>query len=104
MAPAYDQNGESATNGTNGHGKQELSATSPKESSKRSQAAVPKGSGGSLLSNIMSLRKASKRPLPTDRGDGTYREIVRRPGISQDLRSLSMKSKIEEFSVINLFL
>lgn len=42
----------------------------------------------STLGNIMTIRKASKRPLPTDRRDGTYPVVVKHPTLGQDLKSL----------------
>ncbi|KAG6012087.1 hypothetical protein E4U43_007946 [Claviceps pusilla] len=84
-------NGTNGTNGTratgqtsNGnrlHGKDALNQVSRSESEKNKK---PTSSG-----SIMQLRAASKRPLPTERGDGTYRDILKRPGIIQDVRSFS---------------
>ena len=44
----------------------------------------------SNMATFSKLRKASRRPLPTERGDGTYREVLQRPTLMQDLRSLSL--------------
>jgi linoleate 10R-lipoxygenase len=39
----------------------------------------------SKLGSLMALRKASKRPLPTQMGDGNYSTTTPRPGLGQDL-------------------
>ena len=44
----------------------------------------------SLLSNLLQLRRLSQRPLPTQMGDGTYRQVVQRPGFRADLRTVSL--------------
>ncbi|KAG6315855.1 hypothetical protein E4U44_001059 [Claviceps purpurea] len=45
----------------------------------------------SSVASFLQLRTASKRPLPTERGDGTYRDISKRPGIIQDLKSFGLR-------------
>lgn len=45
------------------------------------------------LANFKKLRQASKRPLPTEMGDGSYRPVVARPTLKQDLRRLRMSGK-----------
>lgn len=45
------------------------------------------------IGSLMQLRTASERPLPVERGDGTYRPILKRPGLIEDLRSFSWGGK-----------
>lgn len=45
----------------------------------------------SLIGTLMKLRRASKRPLPKETGDGSYRTIVNRPSIIQDLKTIGFK-------------
>ncbi|KAG6027330.1 hypothetical protein E4U41_000966 [Claviceps citrina] len=45
----------------------------------------------SALAHLLQLRTASRRPLPTERGDGTYRTALKRPGLVQDLRSFGLR-------------
>lgn len=46
-----------------------------------------KGKRNSVISSLMQLRQASKRPLPTEMGDGSYRVVPNRPTLMQDLKS-----------------
>lgn len=46
-----------------------------------------------VIGGFKKLRQASKRPLPTEMGDGSYRQVVSRPTLSQDLRRLRMKGE-----------
>lgn len=43
----------------------------------------------SALAKLMALRKASKRPLPTEMGDGSYRAVANRPTLRDDLGSIT---------------
>ncbi|KAH8683552.1 heme peroxidase [Ilyonectria robusta] len=52
---------------------------------------VPKAKKDGALASFKKLRLASKRPLPTQSGDGTYLTVVKRPGLKEDIRRLSMK-------------
>lgn len=77
------QNGNKTNGYQNGASGSQKPVTQPTPSKKS-------GSEPGLFSTVMSLRRDSKRPLPNELGDGTYRKVVTRPGIGQDLRSLSM--------------
>ncbi|KAG6011007.1 hypothetical protein E4U21_000038 [Claviceps maximensis] len=89
-------NGTDGTNGTNGTHATGQTLNSNQHTGKdvsnqvsrpeRGQTNQKPTSSGSLLQ----LRAASKRPLPTERGDGTYREILKRPSIIQDLKSFGV--------------
>lgn len=61
------------------------------ENRKSSQQSVQKKDG--VLASIKKLRVASKRPLPIEMGDGSYRTEVVRPGLKQDVRRLKMAGK-----------
>jgi hypothetical protein len=50
----------------------------------------PSAKSGSFLGNFLSARKLSKRPLPTEMGDGSYRTVSNRPGYRADLRTVSL--------------
>ncbi|CAH0055120.1 unnamed protein product [Clonostachys solani] len=54
-----------------------------------SSAAAPKKPG--LLASVKEMRVASSRPLPTERGDGSYRQIVARPTLRDDLGKLTKR-------------
>lgn len=44
----------------------------------------------STWAQYKALKKASQRPLPTKMGDGRYNDAKQRPGLRQDLGSLTM--------------
>lgn len=76
---------ENGTNGAqvNGHQRHSASAGRDDKPSKASRK-TPKGETWSLSH----YRQASRRPLPTETGDGSYRVLLKRPGLVQDLRSI----------------
>jgi linoleate 10R-lipoxygenase len=103
MSPDVQSKGESAANGAqngfhttngsqanssnvNGHHPQDK--IDPKKMTQLRQADRLQKKKGSSIGALMQLRKASKRPLPTEMGDGTYRSILMRPSLVQDLRSM----------------
>lgn len=53
------------------------------------KSSRPKPKPG-FIGSLLALRKASQRPLPTEMGDGTYRPLVKRPTLVEDLRSLGI--------------
>lgn len=71
------QNGKSLNGHTNG-------ASAPKPVASSSGSKQKKAG---VVSSLMALRKASRRPLPTEMGDGSYRAVKQRPTLAQDLRS-----------------
>lgn len=98
MADIKETNGQTATNGqkVNGYhagaskktaGKQSISTHGPL--GKSSKPKKKPGTVGSLLA----LRKASQRPLPTEMGDGSYRQVVKRPTLGQDLKTFGTKGE-----------
>lgn len=54
------------------------------------QDGPKKGSSKGLISTMLKLRAASQRPLPTEMGDGSYRAVMKRPSIVQDLRRIGI--------------
>lgn len=99
MADTKETNGHSATNGQNSSGHGSAGA------SKRTTAKQPVLNHGPLgkpskpnkkpgtIGNLRVLRKASQRPLPTEIGDGSYHQIVKRPTLRQDLKSFSKNGR-----------
>src|SRR5688572_11299992 len=75
----------------NGHsnGKSANHTGGEKPTEGRQVTAQRSKSGVSIFGNYVKLRKASRRPLPSDLGDGNYRQVTKRPGLGQDIRSLS---------------
>ncbi|KAJ6784027.1 hypothetical protein PWT90_00314 [Aphanocladium album] len=86
------QNGGSH-HAANGKAGKQLNGTHPQQRAPSSQypkATKPSKQGSdSRLSGFMKLRAASRRPLPTEMGDGTYRFIKNRPSLFKDLRSMT---------------
>ncbi|KAG5949373.1 hypothetical protein E4U53_005905 [Claviceps sorghi] len=88
--------GTNGTNGTNvkgqtsnGNHHQDKDAlnqvTRPKRGPRSVKNKKPSSSG-----SLLQLRTESRRPLPTERGDGRYRDILKRPGLIQDLKSFGL--------------
>ena len=50
-----------------------------------------KGDGGGVLAQMRLLRKLSKRPVPTEYGDGTYPKAITRPKLRDDLSRIGVK-------------
>ncbi|KAK2591548.1 hypothetical protein QQS21_010768 [Conoideocrella luteorostrata] len=103
MAPGVETKGESVANGAqNGHHTNDTDANGHQangyhDQEKSNQVARQKGAQNaeekkspSSVGSLLQLRKASKRPLPTERGDGTYRTVLKRPGLMQDLKSIGI--------------
>ncbi|KAK7432233.1 hypothetical protein QQZ08_001178 [Neonectria magnoliae] len=88
-------NGTQAKNGNaNGHGSSTAAKPTPtkKQQQTSSKASLkPKPKKDSALANFKKLRLASKRPLPTQSGDGTYLTPAKRPGLKEDVRRLRMQ-------------
>ncbi|KAI9147556.1 Linoleate 10R-lipoxygenase [Paramyrothecium foliicola] len=83
------QNGQQDRNGHDSK-QQNVNVKSVGSSHKIGSTAGSSSGSGSLISNLRQLRTLSKRPLPTEMGDGTYRKVDKRPGILADLRSVSL--------------
>jgi linoleate 10R-lipoxygenase len=91
-SPTAGNGHSNGANGANGTSDAQTKAPKPQRTKPKQQ----KKSGGSVVSNYMKLRTASRRPLPTDLGNGHYRQLTKRPGIGQDLRSLSREGEITD--------
>jgi cytochrome P450 len=87
MASNQEKNGAVATNGYD----KEKSPSSASSSQKNETPAPPHNKSEGLIKSIKKLRLASKRPLPTEMGDGSYRQVATRPGLKQDIRRLRGK-------------
>ncbi|PNY27468.1 Linoleate 10R-lipoxygenase [Tolypocladium capitatum] len=83
------QNGTHA-NGTRQNGVHGRSSDARTNVSQIMSSSQPKKSESWSLSQF---RQASRRPLPTEMGDGSYRAVVKRPGLMQDLRSIGWGGK-----------
>ncbi|RSL65910.1 hypothetical protein CEP54_004049 [Fusarium duplospermum] len=84
MSSAEVKNGHA----TNGHS-QEKAPAPPKSQPKAAGQSNQKKEGA--LKSFKKLRVLSKRPLPTEMGDGSYRTVVNRPRLKEDLRRLKIK-------------
>ena len=91
-------NGYTKSNGVNGSsGATAVNGTiSTKNNGTKAQSygQTRNSKSGGIISNYLAARKQSSRPLPTEMGDGTYRQIVKRPTTGQDLRTLKAKGKL----------
>ncbi|KAF5017298.1 hypothetical protein F66182_10796 [Fusarium sp. NRRL 66182] len=93
MTSVEEKNGVS----TNGHqnGKETSGPTATKQTKTATQPSEKKDG---LVKSIKKLRVASKRPLPTEMGDGSYRKVENRPTLKQDvgrLRGKDFKTLLE---------
>ncbi|KAH7143587.1 heme peroxidase [Dactylonectria macrodidyma] len=82
-------NGSQTKNGTaNGHSKSvgEKTAFTPPKA-----RPMPRPKKDGALASFKKLRVASKRPLPSQSGDGSYLTVPRRPGLKEDIKRLTMK-------------
>lgn len=85
MSSAEVKNGHA----TNGHSQEK--APAPKPQPKAAGQSNQKKEGA--LKSFKKLRVLSKRPLPTEMGDGSYRTVVNRPRLKEDLRRLKIKGE-----------
>lgn len=83
------QNGQSNGKSANGH--QQNGASAHPKAAVASSGSKQKKPG--VVGSLLSLRKASRRPLPTEMGDGSYRVVPHRPTLAQDLRSFGKDGK-----------
>lgn len=85
MASNQAKNGAVATNG---YSNEKSSSSASSSQKKNDSPAPPHDKSEGLVKSIKKLRLASKRPLPTEMGDGSYRNVQKRPGLKQDVRRL----------------
>jgi linoleate 10R-lipoxygenase len=81
-------NGNSNGN-SNGKGKH---AAAPQARPKTQAQPEEKKEG--VVKSFKKLRVLSKRPLPREMGDGSYRVVDTRPGLKQDVRRLRGKGEL----------
>lgn len=79
--------------GANGNGHHSRANEANAANSDRMPDKVKKSKGPSPLASIMKLRQLSKRKMPTEMGDGSYRSLEKRPGLRQDIKTIGMAGK-----------
>lgn len=91
MESTQEKNGANGySNGhSNGNGKH---AAAPQAQSKTQAQPEEKKEG--IVKSFKKLRVLSKRPLPREMGDGSYRVVDTRPGLKQDVRRLRGKGEL----------
>lgn len=99
MADIKETNGHSAStngqNGVNGYKSEKISnGVRGKNTSGGPLGESSKPKKASKIANFKALRKASKRPLPTEMGDGQYRVVPNRPTLRDDLGVIGMNGEI----------
>lgn len=98
MAEIKETNGHSTANGQNGvngyKSEKTIDGVRGKNTSGGPVGASSKPKKTSKIGNFMALRKASKRPLPTEMGDGQYRAIANRPTLKDDLGVIGLNGKL----------
>lgn len=93
------------TNGTRSHltdsntsyTKSKYAAESSGPSRKEKPEAIPKADRegvSTVFTQFGQLLNASRRPLPTKNGEGTYNQVVQRTGLKNDLKYLRMQGAI----------
>jgi hypothetical protein len=90
MAPPQEKNGMNVYSNGNGNGKH---AVAPQVRPKTQAQPEEKKEG--LVKSFKKLRVLSKRPLPREMGDGSYRVVDTRPGLKQDIRRLRGKGVLQ---------
>lgn len=88
------QNGQQ-TNGqqTNGYRRIERSGKDSKDTYSAPLGKPSKQKKKTFMGNVKAMRAASRRPLPTEMGDGSYRAVSNRPGMRQDLSVIGKNGK-----------
>jgi hypothetical protein len=87
------QNGQNGQNGQKTDGFLDVPPSSDNSGSigpSPSTNVTAKSKKNSKLASFKAMREASRRPLPTERGDGSYREVAKRPTLRDDLKSFGM--------------
>ncbi|PHH87662.1 hypothetical protein CDD83_8572 [Cordyceps sp. RAO-2017] len=82
---AYDDGENGAQAGAHTNGSQVNGAGSAKRGKQQKSSAKPPKAQTWSLSHY---RQASRRPLPTEMGDGSYRTVTKRPSLLQDARTI----------------
>lgn len=76
--------------------KSSSSPSAPSRRAKKEQAPKASREGVSaVFSQFSQLLHASQRALPTENGDGSYKDtVIQRTGLKRDLKYLSMKGML----------
>merc|ERR1712054_130447 len=95
MADSKETGGSSGQNGYKANGSHAKTHGTMTHSNGKKSEPAPLGESSkpkktSKIGSLMALRKASKRPLPTQMGDGNYPKTTQRPGIGQDLSRIGL--------------
>lgn len=85
---AQNDNGIVQTNGARVNGHRHSSSGVNKDGKPPTASRKPAMGETWALSHY---RQASRRPLPTEMGDGSYRALLKRPTLVQDLRSIGWR-------------
>lgn len=91
MSSSKEIQGQMAQNGQNGQNGKQVNSR-PVDGIEDKKRNAPKKRPGAV-GEIMKMYRASRRPLPTEMGNGTYRVIRQRPTLVQDLRSFGLAGK-----------
>ncbi|XXH03320.1 hypothetical protein Hte_009718 [Hypoxylon texense] len=101
MASAKFDNSIHETNGTRSHHVDSNTSTTMSKSTelhgpsrKEKPAAIPKADRegiSTVFAQFGQLLNASRRPLPTENGDGSYNTVAKRTGLKKDLKYLRMQ-------------
>lgn len=93
MAQTKETGDYGVQNGSKVNGHQNGVPATSKNAGKSTSTGKSKGSQGGIVSTLLKYRGASRRPLPTDMGDGSYRKVDKRPGLRQDLGTIGLAGK-----------
>lgn len=116
MAHTTKSNGANGTNGTNGYRNDSYSTTATAKPStlspapaaiKEKPAPLPKPTSDGVSSTFTQfgqLLHASRRPLPTQHGDGTYSTATKKSSISKDLKYIGRKGMPNHRSPLDISL
>ncbi|KAF4508626.1 hypothetical protein G6O67_004977 [Ophiocordyceps sinensis] len=88
---AQNDNGIVQTNGARVNGHRHSSSGVNKDGKPPTASRKPAMGETWALSHY---RQASRRPLPTEMGDGSYRALLKRPTLVQDLRSIGWRDLV----------
>ncbi|KJZ77639.1 hypothetical protein HIM_02816 [Hirsutella minnesotensis 3608] len=81
-------NNGAQTNGAYANGNQQRRSSSVKKDGSPRQNKAARKPKKSETWSLSHYRQASRRPLPREMGDGSYRAVIKRPGVIQDIRSI----------------
>lgn len=111
MATTKLDNGIHETNGTLSHHVDSNTSTTMSKyaessgpSRKEKPEPIPKADRegvSTVFAQFGQLLHASRRPLPTENGDGSYNTVAKRTGLKNDLKYLRMQGGIMQATINN---